>query len=264
MYNPYFVTGLIFFVGGILIFYAFKRVNGKQKNVYTELPDAFIEKVLLDKVRFYIKLSDAERSVFKERVRYFLRKVKISGEKGAVVTDSDKVLIAASATIPLLHFETWAYENLEEVIVYPDYFDERFDTQAESKNVAGMVGSGAMNRKMVLSLPALRGGFDKYVDGNTAVHEFVHLIDKADGVVDGVPEYLIPKELIEPWMKEMNRTIREIREGDSEIRTYAGTNEAEFLAVLSEYFFKKPKKLQDEHPELFALLDKIYNRKSDI
>jgi Mlc titration factor MtfA (ptsG expression regulator) len=117
---------------------------------------------------------------------------------------------------------------------------------------------------MVLSLPALRGGFDKYVDGNTAVHEFVHLIDKADGVVDGVPEYLIPKELIKPWMKEMNRTIREIREGDSEIRTYAGTNEAEFLAVLSEYFFKKPKKLQDEHPELFALLDKIYNRKSDI
>lgn len=260
MYNPYLVTGLVFCLGLLLVFYVFKSFNRSNRQVYFELPSSFIEEILLDKVRFYAKLSDSDKNLFKERVAYFLRRVKISAEKGAVLRDDDRVLIAASATIPLLHFETWAYENLDEVIVYPDYFDERFDVHSENNNVAGMVGSGAMNHKMILSLPALRAGFEKYSEGNTAVHEFVHLIDKADGEVDGVPEYLIPKDLIDPWLQEMNRTVRAIREGDSDIRTYAGTNEAEFLAVLSEYFFKKPKKLKEEHPELFDLLDKIYNR----
>lgn len=261
MYNPYFITGLIFCVGLILIFYVFKKFRVKSNRVYRKFPNSFIEKVLLDKVRFYRMLVVEDQHVFRERVQYFLRRVKISEEKGVDLTDEDCVLIAASATIPLLHFETWAYENLDEVIVYPDYFDERFNIETDNRNVAGMVGAGVMNHKMVLSLPALRGGFEKYTLGNTAVHEFVHLIDKADGEVDGIPEYIIPKDLIDPWIKEMENTIRQIRNGDSQIREYAASNDGEFLAVLSEYFFKKPKLLKEEHPDLFDLLDKIYNRK---
>ncbi|ERJ58430.1 M90 family metallopeptidase [Sphingobacterium paucimobilis] len=260
MYNPYLVTSVIFCVGFLLVFYVFKSFKRKNDHVYVNLPSSFVEKVLSDRVRFYRKLSDSEKDIFRERVQYFLKRVKISAEKGANLKDDDRVLLAASATIPLLHFETWAYENLDEVIVYPDYFDERFDTEAAHKNVAGMVGSGAMNRKMVLSLPALRDGFEQYSVGNTAVHEFVHLIDKADGEVDGIPEYLIPKDLIKPWLEEMDRTIRSIRDGDSTIRAYAATNDAEFLAVLSEYFFSKPSRLKEDYPELFELLDKIYNR----
>lgn len=263
MYNPSLIVAFLFCLGFLLILYVFRRFNVKNKRSYLELPSSFLEEVLLEKVKFYTKLSIQEQTLFKERVRYFLRRIKISAEKGAHLTAQDQVLIAASATIPLFHFQTWAYENLEEVIVYPDYFDERFDIDSANKNVAGMVGSGIMNRKMILSLPALRAGFEKYDIGNTALHEFVHLIDKADGAVDGIPEYLIPKDLIDPWLKEMARTIWAIRHGKSNIRDYAATNEAEFLAVLSEYFFKKPKLLKEEHPELFDLLDRIYNREGN-
>lgn len=260
MYNPYFITALIFVVGLLLVILVFKYFNKKDRLVIVSISSSYIEEVLVEKVRFYARLSVEERIKFKERVQYFLGKVKISAEKGAVVTDMDKILIAASATIPLFHFDTWAYENLEEVLVYPDYFDERFDIESRERNISGMVGSGAMNHKMLLSLPGLRSGFDKYSEGNTAVHEFVHLIDKADGEVDGIPEYLIPKDLIAPWIEEMSRTIREIRTGESNLREYAGTNDAEFLAVLSEYFFKRPKMLKIEHPSLYNFLDKIYNR----
>lgn len=261
MYNPYLVTGLVFCVGILLIYFVFKVFKAKANRTYYELSLSVIEEMLRLKVKFYTKLAVDDQTVFIERVQYFLKTVKISGEKGVELTDEDRVLIAASATIPLIHFETWAYENLDEVLVYPDYFDERFDIEAKNRNVAGMVGSGVMNHKMILSLPALRAGYEKYSLGNTAVHEFVHLIDKADGEIDGIPEYIIPKELIDPWMLEMERTIRAIRKGESDIRDYAATNDAEFLAVLSEYFFKKPKLLKEEHPELFDLLDKIYNRK---
>ncbi|WP_225554302.1 M90 family metallopeptidase [Sphingobacterium bovistauri] len=220
-----------------------------------------IEDVLENKVSFYTRLDLADKEIFRERVIYFLQTTKISPEKGAVVTDEDKVLIAASATIPLFHFHHWAYENLDEVLIYPDFFDEKFGTVSENRNVAGMVGTGFLNHKMILSLPALRTGFMRYLEGNTAIHEFVHLIDKADGEIDGVPEYLIPKELINPWLHEMDRTIKQIREGKSDIREYAATNDAEFLAVVSEYFFKKPKQLQEDHPKLYSMLNEIYTRK---
>lgn len=260
MYNPYLVTFLIFFIGCVLVYYVFRRSRDKSNRSYVELGSAFVHDVLVSKVPFYLRLSVQEQEVFRERVGYFLKKIKISPEKGAMLTDEDQVLIAASGTIPLIHFKDWAYENLDEVIVYPDYFDERYDTESGEKNISGMVGTGAMNHKMVLSLPALRAGFERYSSGNTAVHEFVHLIDKADGEIDGIPAYLIPKDLIDPWVREMDRTIRAISRGDSAIRQYAATNDAEFLAVLSEYFFSKPKLLKEEHPDLYDLLDKIYNR----
>lgn len=261
MYNPYLVTFIVFCLGGILIYIIMKKVGKKPIIKSNSIDPNLVMSVLETKLPLYNGLSEEDKATFRERVTYFLKRTRISPEKGAEITDEDKVLVAASATIPLLHYKHWAYENLDEVILYPDYFDERFDTTGESRNVAGMVGSGALNHKMLLSLPALRAGFNKGGEDNTAIHEFVHLIDKADGEVDGVPEYIIPKDLIHPWMQEMHKTIREIRSGKSDIRDYAATNEAEFLAVVSEYFFKKPKALREDHPKLYALLDEMYNRK---
>lgn len=259
-YNPYFVVLILLCLGGGLVYYIFSRKTAKSVTLASSLSLSEIEALLDAEVSFYRQLRKEQQEIFRDRVDYFLRTVKITGEKGCVVTDTDRVLIGASATIPLFHFKLWVYQNLSEVIVYPDYFDEKFDTGAAQRNVAGMVGSGALNRKMILSQQALRQGFVKMAQGNTAIHEFVHLIDKADGEVDGVPEYLIPKELIAPWVKEMHKTIREIRTGHSDLRDYAGTNEAEFFAVVSEYFFKNPKLLQEDHPKLYDLLEKIYGQ----
>jgi len=256
MYNPYLITGIIFIIGLFLIYLVLRK--GKAEIPQINFSEEEIGAILDLEVLFYKKLATADKDIFRKRVLYFLRRTKISAEKGAVVTVTDKVLVAASATIPLFHFKNWAYENLDEVLIYPDFFTEKFDTQEGHRNVAGMVGSGALNHKMILSQPALRAGFKKNADGNTAIHEFVHLIDKADGAIDGIPEYLIPKELIQPWLHEMNKTIREIRTTDSDIRDYAATNPAEFLAVISEYFFEKPQLLKEDHPKLYALLDEIY------
>ncbi|GGH20966.1 zinc-dependent peptidase [Sphingobacterium alkalisoli] len=255
--NSYIVIAIIFIFGILIVYYVFRFAGKKTIKIPETLLDA-VESVLNRKVGFYNKLEKGDQEVFRQRVEYFLRTTKISAEKGTEITDEDRVLVAASATIPLFHFTHWAYENLDEVLVYPDYFTEKFSTTEKDRNVAGMVGSGVLNHKMILSLGALRAGFDKRPDGNTAIHEFVHLIDKADGAVDGIPEYLIHKELMEPWIKEMDQTIQEIRTDKSDIRDYAATNRAEFLAVVSEYFFKKPKLLQQDHPELYELLNEIY------
>jgi Mlc titration factor MtfA (ptsG expression regulator) len=50
-----------------------------------------------------------------------------------------------------------------------------------------------------------------------------------------------------------------ITEGKSDINPYALTNNAEFLAVVSEYFFSNPKTFRARHTELYEFLSKIYD-----
>ena len=78
------------------------------------------------------------------------------------------------------------------MLIYPDTFNHNFETEGAGRRILGMVGTGYMNGVMILSKKALRDGFSNTSDKrNTAIHEFVHLIDKMDGYIDGVPEILL-------------------------------------------------------------------------
>jgi len=45
-----------------------------------------------------------------------------------------------------------------------------------------------------------------------------------------------------------------VRDGDSALDEYAGTNEAETFAVAVEHFFKAPDRLRRRHPDLYEAL----------
>lgn len=96
---------------------------------------------------------------------------------------------------------------------------------------------------------------------NTAIHEFVHLVDKSDGATDGIPEQLMEHQYAAPWLSLMHREMHRIKEGRSDINPYAITNEAEFLAVASEYFFEKPQEFKQKHPELYQQLSEVFRQK---
>jgi Mlc titration factor MtfA (ptsG expression regulator) len=55
--------------------------------------------------------------------------------------------------------------------------------------------------------------------------------------------------------------MHRIEKGHSDINPYALTNEAEFLAVASEYFFEKPDEFKTRHPELYGQLSNIFRQK---
>ncbi|MGB0177285.1 MAG: zinc-dependent peptidase, partial [Owenweeksia sp.] len=74
-------------------------------------------------------------------------------------TEEDKVLVAASAIIPVFGFEEWDYSNLNEVLLYPDTFNPNFETSGKDRTISGMVGWGFMNGTMTLSKPSLHLGF---------------------------------------------------------------------------------------------------------
>ena len=216
--------------------------------------------LLEEEVAFYRRLSKTDKKRFEQSIAQFLEEVTITGVE-TEVTQADRLLVAASAVIPLFGFPGWRYRNLNEVLLYPNTFDEDYQVKAAQRDIIGMVGSGAMNRMMILSLPALRDSFaHPERRQNVGIHEFIHLLDKADGATDGMPEVLIPQEYVMPWLKLMHHEIAEIREEDSDINPYGATNEAEFLSVVAEYFFSQPEKFEHNHPELYAMMSRIFRQ----
>ena len=223
------------------------------------LPQNF-RSILEGQVDFYGQLSVEKKQEFEKRMMLFLSGVKITGIK-TTVEDLDKVLIAASALIPIFAFPDWEYPNLNEILLYPGSFNDSFEHEGPGRDTLGLVGSGAYQNIMILSQQHLREDFaNRTGKTNTAVHEFVHLIDKTDGEVNGVPESLLSRQYVLPWIKMIHEKIKQIMEENSDINPYGATNEAEFFAVAAEYFFERPDLLQENHPELYDMLVRIFRQ----
>ncbi len=252
---------IILAVALFVVFLLIKLYKKTRKVATPDVPDAkTIKRILLRDVAFYQQLPQADRLRFEERVAYFLNHIRITPIQEAPIQMQDRVFVAAAGVIPLFRFKNWFYNNLDEVLVYPDTFSKDFELKGANRNVAGMVGDGFMHRTMILSLQYLRAGFLQHTKGNTAIHEFVHLVDKSDGAVDGVPEVLIDQSNLKAWISLVHEYIKEIREHEiSDINPYGATNPQEFFAVVSEYFFQEPELLEANHPDLYRMLEKAFH-----
>ncbi len=227
-----------------------------------QLPEGY-QKLLEEHVAFYRSLDEAGRHRFEEKIKELLGYVRITGVN-THIDDLDRLLIASSGVIPIFGFPEWRYYNLGEVLLYPNSFnDVNFLTKGAGRDVLGMVGDGPMQRTMILSKPSLREGFaNTSGKENTGIHEFVHLLDKEDGTVDGLPEALLQRKYTLPWLRLMAENIQAIKAGKSDFNIYGSKNEAEFFAVASEYFFESPELFKRMHPELYDLMTKIFNQHS--
>jgi Mlc titration factor MtfA (ptsG expression regulator) len=247
-----YIVLIILLIAGAIYF------STRKKSASVTLPPEAYEKLLEDQVEYYRNLDLLGKANFIRLVSEFLKDTTIEGV-GTEVTSLDRALIASSAVIPIFGFPEWKYKNLTNVILYPDTFDHDFQFEGGDRNILGMVGSGYMNGQMILSRAALVKGFSKSAgQENTAIHEFVHLLDKSDGATDGIPENLMAHEYVVPWLHMMHQEMHKIEAGKSDIDPYALTNEAEFFAVASEYFFEKPDQFKVKHPNLYDQLSLIF------
>jgi MtfA peptidase len=244
----------------ILILYAISQQHKNKRKISLSPINEEQKQLLEGNVSFYAQLANEKKAEFEKRVKHFLSTVAITGVN-TEVEELDKLLVASSAIIPIFGFKDWAYINLNEVLLYPDSFNEIFAQEGSGRTTLGMVGTGPHQNTMILSQHELRQGFlNKTAKTNTAIHEFVHLVDKTDGAVDGLPETLIANQYVVPWLNLMHQKIIEILKNKTDINPYGATNEAEFFAVVSEYFFERPDLLQQKHPELHELLTKIFRQ----
>ncbi|MFD1185503.1 M90 family metallopeptidase [Pontibacter rugosus] len=258
-----YIAFFAFVAGMCLLFYRWAtRKTRKRKEVLQQEFPAEWRKILLDRVGFYHTLkTDEDKARFEKMLQLFLSEKRVTGID-VQVDDLTKVLVASSAIIPIFGFRDWEYRNLGEVLVFPGSIKKYKDEKSEAvSEVLGRVNPFQNDHYVTLSKPALEQGFNDMADRkNVGIHEFAHMLDQADGEIDGIPAAYLPDELIEPWQKLMYREIKKIEQGESDINSYGATSEAEFFAVVTEYFFEKPGQLAEKHPKLYELLTKVFDQ----
>jgi len=215
---------------------------------------------LAETVAFYSVLDVAEKVQFEQRCLSFLEMTEIIGHD-VDVTDEDRLLVASGSVILAWGFSQWHYVNVDQVFLVSGAFNEHAEFGEADSNITGLVGTHHLRGKMILSQAALHKGFKNSKDKrNVAIHEFAHLIDMADGQVDGLPRQIVNHNYVLPWLDLIDKKINDIERNRSDIRDYAATNRAEFFSVASEYFFERPKLLKRKHPKVYQALERFYQQ----
>jgi hypothetical protein len=313
---------------GLLLYRFGTRVMRRRRQIIRRGLADNLATILDSRVAYYRNLDPAAQERFRRLAAIFLDETPITGA-GCEVDDTVRVLVAASAVIPILGFPDWDYATLREVLIKPGEFTARpteYDYDDDPDPMLGMVGNrgGSFHGTLILSKVDLIRGFSATRDKmHVGIHEFAHLVDEGDGAIDGVPAWL-PRDRIRQWLdlvqQELGRDSERRRadaiedmdddEADGADRArqgrevtapapspapagpgpqdskvpapagrdnrrpgpdhrnddwddmpaYAFTNEQEFFAVSTEYFFKAPRQLAARHGQLYDMLRQTFRQ----
>ena len=225
-------------------------------------------RVLERRVPLYGRLSEADQQELRGHVQVFLAEKNFEGGGGMRVGDEVRVIIAAQASLLLLHRETDYFPGLSSIIVYPD----EFVVQQSETDETGVVFEGEDIRSgeswqhgtLVISWKdVLLGGTDGYEDYNVVLHEFAHQLDTEEGITSGAP--LLGRRPRLRWHGVLEEEYERLRADEAAGRPtlldpYGAEHPAEFFAVATECFFTIPTELRDQHPDLYDELARYFRQ----
>jgi Mlc titration factor MtfA (ptsG expression regulator) len=225
------------------------------------------KEIIIKNIRFYDFLSPDKKIELHGLIQIFMHEKIFEACGGLELTDEIKITIAAQACILLLGRENDIYSTLRTILVYPHaYFAPVKDTMEDGLIIEGMeqrVGESWSRGQVVLAWDEVLQDTNDIHDGHNLVfHEFAHQLDNESGDVEGVPEFDKRSSYI-VWArvltKEYNKLIRDtMHHKHPFLNQYGAINPAEFFAVVTEYFFEKPKQLKKLHRELYEQFKHFY------
>ncbi|WP_420450715.1 zinc-dependent peptidase [Ilumatobacter sp.] len=222
------------------------------------------ERVLLDGFEHWGALDDDELARMRMLVARFVHETEWEAARGMDLTDEVRVLIAAQAAMLLLGLSIDEYFDVTSVIVHSSTVRLR-GTHATGAGTMSdaprhLAGQAHPRGPVVLSWSAVRREARRPERGqNVVYHEFAHRLDMLDGMTDGTPP-LGSEDAAERWAAVCTPAFERVRDGTSILRSYAGTNPAEFFAVATEAFFTRPREVREHEPDLYAELRAFYGQ----
>jgi Mlc titration factor MtfA (ptsG expression regulator) len=239
------------------------RRHRRQRVLAAPYPEGW-ETVLGTNVKHYSLLGEAERARLRDDLRILVAEKEWEGCGGLSVTEEMQVTIAAQASLLLLGIEHDYFASVLSVLVYPATFQiPRSRWRDREPLVDGMDGQAVQRGPVILAWDAvLAEGKDPRCGHNVVIHEFAHQLDFLDGYFNGAPGSHDPRQA-ERWYRVMTREYRRLQRNldlgrGTFFGPYAGTNEGEFFAVVSERFFTRPAPLRRWHSDLYEVLAEYY------
>jgi hypothetical protein len=208
-------------------------------------------KRILENNTFYKKLSPKYKKDFEHRVTCYIRDKQFKHRFGKPVTDEQKVTISSVAVMLTFGRRNYMMDQLETILI----FEEPFESAANDRKHKGEYNPKAA--VLALSWPDVLHGVDVADDNfNLALHEFTHVIhleSERSQHMDAMRYHKYHQLIL---IRLMNPDLRRNLGKSQFFREYAFTNQYEFMAVLTEYFFESPAELKQLFPKLFKLLQK--------
>jgi hypothetical protein len=249
------------FVGIAVFLFAdlfFTRKYRKRKRILQSDYPPHWESILEEYVPYFRNLNKEDKEYFLRKIQIFLEEVMITGVK-IEIDDLTQLLVASAAIIPVFRIPDWDYPFLTDVFVCQDSLSENLELLKCQDDVMGLV---IYNKSSVyLSKDLLLKNFQKTDGNNLGLHEFIHKIDEVSGDIDGIlPEPFLSKKDRIQWLKIVDNEMTKLKNKKSDLKEYALTSRAEFIAVAAEYFFERPDEMKYKHPSLYLMMQKMFRQ----
>ncbi len=226
-------------------------------------------RIIKKNVPYYNILPADDKKELQQHILIFLAEKYFEGCGGLKITDEIKITIAAYACILLLHRKTNYYPRLRSILVYPKTFiapqKNRLPSGVIAEGPVPLIGQSWHKGPVILSWDDVKHSYADAHDGqNVVFHEFAHQIDSSGGESDS-SVILQRRSSYIAWARILQKNFENLRNAVTEnlptlLSKYAATNEAEFFAVATEFFFEKPKEMKIIHPELYNELKRFYHQ----
>ncbi|GBE34654.1 protein MtfA [bacterium BMS3Bbin06] len=261
----FFILALVVLVTAFVIGRQHLRNAGRQRLMKQPFPREW-EDILRKNVALYQHLPEDLRKPLHGYINVFLNEKKFEGCGGLQLTEAMKVTIAAQACLLLLKGNPTFYPKLKTILVYPGAYVARqtsFIGGVPVQTDSARLGESWNSGELVLAWDHVKEESLDIRDGhNVVLHEFSHQLDQEDGRSDGAP-ILEQGSSYVAWARilsiEYGELVEKVKKHHKDvIDSYGATNPAEFFAVITEAFFKKPAKLNKKHPELYEELKLYY------
>jgi len=229
------------------------RWRARRTALATPIPESW-QTLLREWCDHYNRLPDVLKARFEDDLRIFLAEKPVSGV-GVEVTDELRLLVAASAVTLSLGWPDYEWDQLNEVLLYPDDFDRDYEFGAD--DLSGQAHSWGT---VILSVPALCQSFQDPDDAyHVGFHEFAHLLDLEQARFDGIPRGF-NDAAARRWVELREREIPQMLRGESLLDDYGAHDPVEFLGVAVEAFFETALALRRNHGELYELLAAFFQQ----
>lgn len=239
----------------------------RRRRAILETPFPAAHRVILDANVPHVGFLDAESRTNLERlVQVFVAEKHWEGCGGQTIDDEVRVTIAGQACLLILGLDHALYRNVESILVYPSTMvtPESSLPGAATKGGIPILGQVHHGGPVLLAWDAVKHGAHNPGDGrNVVYHEFAHKLDLLDGAADGTPPLV--REDYAAWAATCERVYLDLvkraeRNKKTFLDDYGATNEAEFFAVATEFFFEKPVQMRKKHRALYDVLRSFYRQ----
>ncbi len=212
-------------------------------------------------------LDNLERARLEEIISYLLGHKRWEAAVGFELTDEIRVLIAAQAGLLVLGLDEGdSYADVSTIIVHPTTVVQHGRRAGPARGTVAdgpiaLLGQAHYRGPVIIAWDAARRDARHPRRGHNVVyHEFAHMLDMLDGVVDGTPP--LDEATLAEWVDVFTRHYEELRAGAAGplLRSYGATNPGEFFAVATEVFFDQPGEMQREKSDLYRLLADFYRQ----